>query len=87
MWLLSQHAFDVDRLLRYSFFTDSGLTIHSRGLNALIRFMAAKSELFRAVFRVPPAALRLAITAPFVATLSGDAVRLETPAAYLDSYR
>jgi HD superfamily phosphohydrolase len=46
----SVRAFDVDRLLRYSFFTDRGLTIHHRGLNALIRFMAAKSELFRAVY-------------------------------------
>ena len=46
----STRAFDVDRLLRYSFFTESGLTIHHRGLGALVRFMAAKSELFRAVY-------------------------------------
>jgi HD superfamily phosphohydrolase len=46
----SVRAFDIDRLLRYSFFTDRGLTIHHRGLNALIRFLSTKSELFRAVY-------------------------------------
>jgi HD superfamily phosphohydrolase len=46
----SQRAYDLDRLLRYSFFTQRGLTIHHRGLNALIRFMQIKSELFRAVY-------------------------------------
>jgi HD superfamily phosphohydrolase len=46
----SQRAFDCDRLLRYSFFTSKGLTIHQRGLNALLRFMQTKSELFRAVY-------------------------------------
>jgi HD superfamily phosphohydrolase len=46
----SQRAYDLDRLLRYSFFTPRGLTIHHRGLNALLRFMQIKSELFRAVY-------------------------------------
>jgi HD superfamily phosphohydrolase len=46
----SQRAYDLDRLLRYSFFSQRGLTIHHRGLNALIRFMQIKSELFRAVY-------------------------------------
>jgi HD superfamily phosphohydrolase len=46
----SSRAYDLDRLLRYSFFSDRGLTIHHRGLNALIRFMQTKSELFRAVY-------------------------------------
>ncbi|MCA9258300.1 MAG: HD domain-containing protein [Planctomycetales bacterium] len=46
----SQRAYDCDRLLRYSFFSERGLTIHQRGLNALIRFMQTKSELFRAVY-------------------------------------
>jgi HD superfamily phosphohydrolase len=46
----SQRAYDLDRLLRYSFFSPRGLTIHHRGLNALIRFMQTKSELFRAVY-------------------------------------
>ena len=46
----SERAYDLDRLLRYSFFSERGLTIHHRGLNALLRFMQTKSELFRAVY-------------------------------------
>jgi HD superfamily phosphohydrolase len=46
----SERAYDLDRLLRYSFFSERGLTIHERGLNALLRFMQIKSELFRAVY-------------------------------------
>jgi HD superfamily phosphohydrolase len=46
----SERAYDLDRLLRYSFFSPRGLTIHHRGLNALMRFMQTKSELFRAVY-------------------------------------
>ena len=33
----SERAYDLDRLLRYSFFSSRGLTIHHRGLNALLR--------------------------------------------------
>jgi hypothetical protein len=46
----SERAFDLDRLLRYSFFSERGLTIHHKGLNALLRFIQTKSELFRAVY-------------------------------------
>ena len=46
----SPRAFDLDRLLHYSFFTPAGLTIHDRGIEALIRFMAARAELFRALY-------------------------------------
>jgi HD superfamily phosphohydrolase len=46
----SEQAYDLDRLLRYSFFSEQGLTIHERGLNALVRFMRTRSELFRAVY-------------------------------------
>lgn len=46
----SERAFDLDRLLRYSFFSSKGLTIHHRGMNALLRFVQTKSELFRAVY-------------------------------------
>ncbi|MCU0960295.1 MAG: HD domain-containing protein [Pirellulaceae bacterium] len=46
----SQRAFDLDRLLHYSFFSASGMTIHERGMNALMRFMAARAELFQAVY-------------------------------------
>jgi len=46
----SERSYDLDRLLRYSFFSPQGLTIHERGLNALIRFRQARSELFRAIY-------------------------------------
>lgn len=46
----SQRSFDLDRLLHYSFFTTSGLTIHERGMDALMRFMAVRAELFRSVY-------------------------------------
>ena len=46
----SNWAYDLDRLLRYSFFSDRGLTIHQKGINALLKFIQTKSELFRAVY-------------------------------------
>jgi HD superfamily phosphohydrolase len=46
----STRAFDLDRLLHYSFFTDRGLTIHHRGIDALVRFMSVRAELFRSVY-------------------------------------
>jgi HD superfamily phosphohydrolase len=46
----SVRAFDLERLLHYSFFSESGLTIHDRGLDALVRFMTVRAELFRSVY-------------------------------------
>ena len=46
----SARAFDIDRILQYSQFTEQGLTINSRGVDALLRFMAVRSELFRALY-------------------------------------
>lgn len=46
----SSRAYDLDRLLRYSFFSERGLTIHQKGMNALVKFMQTKSELFRSVY-------------------------------------
>ncbi|MEA1951447.1 MAG: metal-dependent phosphohydrolase, partial [Planctomycetota bacterium] len=46
----SARSFDLDRLLHYSSFTSSGLTIHERGLAALVRFIAVRSELFQAIY-------------------------------------
>ena len=43
-------AFDLDRLLHYSFFSEQGLTIHDRGLEALVRFMSVRAELFRSIY-------------------------------------
>ena len=46
----STKAFDLDRLLHYSFFSDEGLTIHARGLPALVSFIGVRAELFRAIY-------------------------------------
>jgi HD superfamily phosphohydrolase len=46
----SVRAFDLERLLHYSFFSPHGLTIHSRGLSALVRFIGVRAELFRAIY-------------------------------------
>lgn len=46
----STRAFDLDRLLHYSQFTRRGLTIHERGLSALVRFISVRAELFRAIY-------------------------------------
>jgi len=46
----SARAFDLERLLHYSVFTPRGLTIHERGLSALVRFIAVRAELFRTIY-------------------------------------
>lgn len=46
----SQRAYDLDRLLHYTVFSRAGLTIHDRGMEALIRFMATRAELFRTIY-------------------------------------
>jgi uncharacterized protein len=46
----SSRAFDLDRILHYSAFTEQGLTIHERGLSALVRFISVRAELFRAIY-------------------------------------
>ncbi|MEE3285876.1 MAG: HD domain-containing protein, partial [Planctomycetota bacterium] len=43
-------AFDLSRLLHYSFFTPQGLTIHSRGLATLVNFIETRANLFRTVY-------------------------------------
>jgi HD superfamily phosphohydrolase len=46
----STQSFDLDRLLHYSFFSELGLTIHAKGLPALVRFIGVKAELFRTIY-------------------------------------
>lgn len=46
----SQRAFDLDRMLHYSFFSPHGLAIHDRGVDSLVRFMSVRSELFRTIY-------------------------------------
>ena len=46
----SSRAFDIDRLLHYSFFSPKGLTIHQKGFATLTRFIGVRAELFRSVY-------------------------------------
>ncbi|MDO5582186.1 MAG: HD domain-containing protein [Planctomycetia bacterium] len=46
----NERAFDLERLLHYSFFTEHGLTLHQKGLSTLTRFLNVRAELFRAVY-------------------------------------
>ncbi|MDX1947619.1 MAG: HD domain-containing protein [Pirellulaceae bacterium] len=65
----SPRAFDLDRLLHYSFFTAEGLTIHDRGADALVRFIGVRAELFRSVyFHRTVRAIDLALKDLFVAS-------------------
>ena len=43
-------AFDISRLIHYSFFTKEGLTIHARGLPTLINFIETRANLFRTIY-------------------------------------
>ncbi len=43
-------AFDLERLLHYSFFSPKGLTVHERGLSTLVRFISVRADLFRTVY-------------------------------------
>jgi HD superfamily phosphohydrolase len=43
-------AFDISRLMHYSFFTPEGLTIHARGLPTLINFVETRANLFRTIY-------------------------------------
>jgi HD superfamily phosphohydrolase len=43
-------AFDLNRILHYSFFTPAGLTIHARGLPTLINFIETRANLFRTIY-------------------------------------
>lgn len=43
-------SFDLQRLLHYSFFTEQGMTISDKGIDALVRFLSAKADLFRSIY-------------------------------------
>ena len=82
----SARAFDLARLLHYSQFTDRGLTIHERGLSALVRFISVRAELFRAIyFHRTVRAIDLELQEVFRASkphlFPGD------PRTHLDKYR
>jgi len=78
-------AFDLSRLMHYSFFTPSGLTIHVRGLPTLINFIETRANLFRTIyFHRTVRALDLALEEIF-----GESMQLlfpGNPLEHLDAY-
>lgn len=65
----SQRAFDLERLLHYSFFSPQGLTIHDKGIDTLVRFINVRAELFRSIyFHRTVRAIDLALKDLFVAS-------------------
>ncbi len=81
----SIRAFDISRLMHYSFFTPQGLTIHSRGLPTLINFIETRANLFRTIyFHRTVRALDLAMEEIFPETMA----RLfpGNPLQHLDEY-
>ncbi|MDB4670497.1 MAG: HD domain-containing protein [Pirellulaceae bacterium] len=46
----SPRSFDIDRLIQYSFFSEQGFTISDKGIDALVRFLSAKADLFRSIY-------------------------------------
>jgi HD superfamily phosphohydrolase len=81
----STRAFDLARLLHYSFFTPQGLTIHARGVAALVQFMSVRAELFRSVyFHRTVRAIDLALADLFAE--SKDFLFPGNPLEHLDAY-
>jgi HD superfamily phosphohydrolase len=79
-------AFDLERLLHYSFFTSQGLNIHVRGISALVQFMTVRAELFRAVyFHRTVRAIDLTLADLFAD--SRDLLFAGNPLEHLDAYR
>jgi len=79
-------AFDLPRLLHYSFFTPQGLTIHSRGLATLVNFIETRANLFRTVyFHRTVRALDLSLEQVFPETM--QRVFPKNPSEHLKDYR
>lgn len=79
-------AFDLSRMLHYSFFTAEGLTIHSRGLPTLINFIETRANLFRTIyFHRTVRALDLALEEIFEGTMRH--LLPGNPLDYLEQYR
>ncbi|MGI6400614.1 MAG: HD domain-containing protein [Thermoguttaceae bacterium] len=47
---VSLSPYDLERLIHYTFFTEKGLTLHRKGVGALLSFLEARSGLFRSVY-------------------------------------
>ena len=78
-------AFDLSRLMHYSFFTPQGLTIHSRGLPTLINFIETRANLFRTIyFHRTVRALDLSLEDCFAETM--QQMFPGNPLQHLDAY-
>jgi HD superfamily phosphohydrolase len=81
----SQQAYDLQRLLHYTFFSERGLTIHDRGVDSLLRFMSARAELFRNIyFHRTVRAIDLALKDLFIA--SRERLFPGNPREHLEQY-
>jgi HD superfamily phosphohydrolase len=81
----SARAFDIDRLLHYSFFTPQGLTVHQKGFATLTRFLSVRAELFRSVyFHRTVRAVDIALGALFAE--GGHLLFPMNPLEHLDEY-
>jgi len=79
-------AFDISRLLHYSFFSSAGLTIHARGLSALVNFIETRANLFRIIyFHRTVRALDLALEELFPQTM--EYLFPGNPLEHLEEYR
>ncbi|MCH7728532.1 MAG: HD domain-containing protein, partial [Planctomycetes bacterium] len=82
----SQRAYDIDRLLHYTFFSEQGLTIHDRGFDSLLRFIGVRAELFRSIyFHRTVRAIDLTLADLFKE--SRDLLFPGNPLDHLDEYR
>ncbi|QDT87204.1 HD domain-containing protein [Gimesia chilikensis] len=79
-------AVDVSRLIHYSFFTSEGLTIHGRGMTALVNFIETRANLFRTIYyHRTVRALDLALEEIFAETMQH--LFHGNPLEHLDEYR
>lgn len=79
-------AFDLARLIHYSFFTRDGLTMHVRGLPTLIHFVETRANLFRTIyFHRTVRALDLSLEELFPRTMPH--LFTENPLENLEAYR
>ena len=79
-------SFDLDRLLHYTYFSERGLTIHERGLSALVRFISVRGDLFRSIyFHRTVRAIDLALSDLF--TECRDLIFPSNPLDHLDDYQ
>ncbi len=82
----STRAFDISRLLHYSFFTLRGLTIHARGMPTLINFIETRASLFRTIyFHRTVRAIDIALEEHFSETMQN--LFPGNPLEHLEEYR